>query len=603
MSSRTLPVTPTLEDKHSGIPSRLVDQAKRAKELLFSRRTKTENTSSSKRGVQLPPYTTQAKFDDAIAALKAAVGDHWVHVNDGALVDGWYMEHPNTHDSNHVANQDALVASAVVYPSTTEEVQGIVKWANEFLIPIHPISMGRNLGYGGAAPRVSGSVVVDLGKRMNKVLKIDGQNCSCLLEPGVSYFALYEAVKKSGHSLWIDCPDLGGGSVMGNALDRGVGYTPYGDHFGMHCGMEVVLPDGTLLRTGMGALPGEDDTDNLTWQSFQNAYGPAIDGMFSQSNYGIVTKMGFWLMPATGSQSYMVTFPREDDFEQLVDLIGPLAASRVFGNVPQIRHVVQELAVTGKPRSHFWPEGSDRGGRMPRSIISREAAKLPCGDVSWIFYGCQYGDAATIQAQLDLIKTTFAKIKGSKFFLPSDLPNDHYIHDRAKVNIGEPVLKELDWLNWLPNGGHIACSPILPTSGKHARTMMTIAERLYAKWGFDSFSTLCVAGREMHFIAEIVFDREDADSKRRAACLMRELIDEGARKGYGEYRTHLLYMDQVAGTYKWGNGALGRFNETIKDALDPNGIISPGRNGIWGKRWREKGWKSGQVGMPREVKL
>ena len=192
---------------------------------------------------------------------------------------------------------------------------------------------------------------------------------------------------------------------------------------------------------------------------------------------------------------------------------------------------------------------------------------------------------------------------GSKFYLPSDLPPDHYIHNRAKVNIGEPVLKELDWLNWLPNGAHIACSPILPTTGKHARTMMDIAERLYAKWCFDSFSTLCVAGREMHFIAEIVFDREDKDSRRRAASLMRELIAEGARKGYGEYRTHLLYMDQVAGTYSWNDGVLGRFNEGIKDKLDPNGILSPGRNGIWGKRWRERGWKTGEIGMPREVKL
>lgn len=94
MSSRSLPVTPTLEEKHSGIPTRLVEQAKRAKELLFSRRTKTENTSSSRRRVQLPPYTTQAKFDNAITALKAAVGAQYVCVNDGALVDGWYMEHP-----------------------------------------------------------------------------------------------------------------------------------------------------------------------------------------------------------------------------------------------------------------------------------------------------------------------------------------------------------------------------------------------------------------------------------------------------------------------------------------------------------------------------
>lgn len=64
--------------------------------------------------------------------------------------------------------------------------------------------------------------------------------------------------------------------------------------------MEVVLPNGEVLRTGMGALPGKDGADNPTWQSFQAAYGPYVDGIFCQSNYGIVTKMGFWLMPETG---------------------------------------------------------------------------------------------------------------------------------------------------------------------------------------------------------------------------------------------------------------------------------------------------------------
>ena len=94
MAARTLTATPTLEETHSGIPNRLVDQAKRAKGLLFSRRTNSESTPASGRGVQLPPYTTQEKFDEAIAKLKSIVGDQWVHVNDGALVDGWYMEHP-----------------------------------------------------------------------------------------------------------------------------------------------------------------------------------------------------------------------------------------------------------------------------------------------------------------------------------------------------------------------------------------------------------------------------------------------------------------------------------------------------------------------------
>jgi FAD linked oxidases, C-terminal domain len=351
--------------------------------------------------------------------------------------------------------------------------------------------------------------------------------------------------------------------------------------------MEIVLPDGTLLRTGMGALPGKDGADNPTWESFQHAYGPAIDGIFSQSNFGIVTKMGFWLMPETGHQSYMITFPRDDDFEQIVEIIRPLAQQRILGNIPQLRHAIQELAVTGKPRTN-WYAGP---GRFPRDTIREGVKQLPVGDISWVFYGTQYGDAASISSQLSIIKSAFAAIPGSKFLLPSELPPDHYIHSRVQVCSGVPVLRELDWLNWKPNAAHLFFSPIVPTRGADARVIHDIITRLHAKYDFDVFPTLCVAGREMHYIANIVYDRASEEEKRRARELMREMIDEAAKEGFGEYRTHLLFADQVAGSYNWGGGALRRFNETIKDALDPNGILAPGRNGIWPKGYRGKGWE------------
>lgn len=126
------------------------------------------------------------------------------------------------------------------------------------------------MGYGGAAPRVRGSVVIDLGKRMNKILDINPEDYTCLVEPGVSFYGLYETIQAKGYDhLWIDTPDLGGGSIVGNTLDRGVGYTPYGDHWACHSGLEVVLPTGEIIRTGMGALPG-----NNTWQTFPYGFGP-----------------------------------------------------------------------------------------------------------------------------------------------------------------------------------------------------------------------------------------------------------------------------------------------------------------------------------------
>ncbi|MCJ1393747.1 hypothetical protein MMC18_006623 [Xylographa bjoerkii] len=586
-SPSQLDPTPLLSaSKHSGVPQRLVAEAAAAKQKLLGNKTLPQSVPR-RNETPLPPEVSKGAYDAATDELREILGADHVELNDKPLLDGWYMEHPNTHDAFHISQQDVLVCSAVVYPGSTRDVQEVVKWANKHKIPIYPISMGRNVGYGGAAPRVPGSVVMDLGRRMNKILNIDGSNASCVVEPGVSYFKLYEEIQRRNLPLWIDTPDLGGGSVLGNAMDRGVGYTPYGDHFANHCGMEIVLPNGELLRTGMGAMPGKNGTDNPTWQSFQPAYGPYSDGIFSQSNFGIVTSMGFWLMPATEHQSYMITFPREEDFEHIVEIIRPLAQKRILGNIPQLRHVIQELAVTGMPKSH-WFQGH---GQMDRESIRRCATTLPCGDVSWVFYGTQYGDRASIEAQLSIIKSEFSKVEGSKMYYPSDVPQDHYLHSRVQVCSGVPVLRELDWLNWVPNAAHLFFSPITPTRGKDARIVHDIIVHAHEKWGFDLFPTLCVAGREMHYITNIVYDRGDMEAKKRAVALMRELIHETAKEGYGEYRTHLLFADQVAETYSWNKGALGRFNETIKDALDPNGILAPGRNGIWPKRFRGKGWE------------
>lgn len=581
---------PTIEDVYSGGPSRLSKEAGVVKNLLYSSRT-LPIQQKRRTTLRLPPETSLEVFNDAIQDLRKQIGEDNVTVNDAeSLQDGWYIESPNTHDAFHIIEHDELVASALVYPGSTSEVQAVVRWANKYAIPIYPISLGRNLGYGGAAPRVPGGVVIDLGRRMHGILNIDAENASCVVEPGVTYFRLYEEIQKLGLPLWIDTPDLGGGSVLGNAIDRGVGYTPYGDHFANHCGMEIVLANGELLRTGMGAMPGPDGEDNPTWQSFQHAYGPAVEGMFSQSNFGIVTKMGFHLMPATGHQSYCLTFPRDDDFEEIVDIIRPLAQQRILGNIPQLRHVIQELNVTGIPKSEFW-KGD---GPIPRDEVAKASKDLPLGECAWVFYGTQYGPPESVESQLKLIKEAFAKIPGSRFLLPEAVPSSHYLHSRALVCSGVPVLTELNWLNWVPNGAHLFFSPIAPTRSKEARVLHDIITNLHIKHGFDLFPTLCVAGREMHYIANIVYDRGDADQKSRAVRLMREMIAECAKKGFGEYRTHLLFSDQIARSYSWGDQALLRFNETIKDALDPKGVLAPGKNGIWPARFRGRGWELGE---------
>lgn len=88
----------------------------------------------------------------------------------------------------------------------------------------------------------------------------------------------------------------------------------------------------------------------------------------------------------------------------------------------------------------------------------------------------------------------------------------------------------------------------------------------------------------------IVFNREDPEHRLKARWVIRTLIKECAERGWGEYRTHLALMDQIANTYNFNQNALMKLNETIKNALDPNGILAPGKNGVWPKSYDKKKW-------------
>ena len=85
----------------------------------------------------------------------------------------------------------------------------------------------------------------------------------------------------------------------------------------------------------------------------------------------------------------------------------------------------------------------------------------------------------------------------------------------------------------------------------------------------------------------IIFDTKNEEQTRAAYDVAKRLVRDAAKLGYGEYRAHLDFMDLAAEQYGFNDHAYRRFNETIKDALDPNGILAPGKSGIWPKAMRE----------------
>jgi (+)-pinoresinol hydroxylase len=547
--------------------------------------------------MRTPPGVSADDFAAALAAFEHAVGPRWVFTteDDLALYKDAF--------SPFLGEPEERWAAAAVAPQSVEEVQSIVRSANAHRVPLYPISTGRDLGYGGSAPADSGCVVVDL-KRMNRILEVNEDNASCLVEPGVSYFDLYRYIEERGLKVWVDVPDPGWGSPVGNALDRGGGYTrrEFRNHFDAHCGLEVVLPNGELLRTGMGALP-----DARTWQQYKSGFGPWIDGLFSQSNYGIVTKMGFWLMPEPEAYlSGTVLAGKRDDLYTLVKVLNHLENTGVTNGMPDlgspllgilsIREYATSMADLPQP-----PVDPELLALRDQAEAGRHQALEAYGErkglAYWTFNLKFYGPAKVIAAQWDHCKAKFSTIAGVRFEEEDVIRLPLSAEQRLKVHWPEFGIPTLNMFsigarssaNPTPTHGHMWFSPIIPRNAEAvfaANKVFAAAAREFDLPVLRFSLPSCYWERAFIFIFGFPVTTDIATNRKNRAAF-HKLIQVAAEHGWGEYRTAPAFQDAVMSVYSFNNHALRRFHETVKDALDPNGIMSPGRYGIWPRHLRK----------------
>ncbi|MCP5144552.1 MAG: FAD-binding oxidoreductase [Gammaproteobacteria bacterium] len=539
--------------------------------------------------MSLPPGVTERDFNLALRQFELAVGREWVFTSDEdvALYRDAYSPFWNEPEDR--------VASAAVAPQSVEEVQAVVRAANEYRIPIYPISTGRNLGYGGSAPNLSGSVVLDL-KRMNRVLEVDDRNHYAVVEPGVSYFDFYRHIQERGLKVWIDCPDPGWGSVIGNALDRGGGYTlgMYRNHFEAHCGIEVVLANGEVLRTGMGAMPGAK-----TWQQYRSGVGPYIDGLFSQSNFGVVTKMGFWLMPEPEAfRSGVVGVPRHADLVPLVDTLNYLENTGQMTGMPFLGSPVLSANMAGVDAS------PDTVSREPPLTLTASPEdfdaytkrnKVPAWTVELRFYGAP----EVVDAQWAAAKRRYAAaIPGATFtdLARYEMPlSEEQLQQVHKVAFGIPNLSIFSLgarseMNPTPTSGHVWFSPIVPRTGEAVFEAQRVLSAAVADLDTPLIGLVALPSTfwTRAFIFIIGFPiSHDVEANRKVRAAFEKVVRISAEHGWGEYRTAPAFQDLVMSTYSHGDHVLRRFNEALKDAVDPNGIISAGRYGIWPRHLRK----------------
>jgi 4-cresol dehydrogenase (hydroxylating) len=406
--------------------------------------------------------------------------------------------------------------------------------ANQFRVPVYPISSGKNWGYGSRVPAHDG-VLLDLG-RLNRILEFDEDLAYVTIEPGVTQQQLHDFLREVKSNLWMDAtgasPDC---SIIGNTLERGFGHTPMGDHCGNACGLEVVLPTGDCIDTGFGRFAGTKARSLSRW-----GVGPSLDGLFSQSNFGIVTRMTVWLMPAPEHfEAFFFVCKSEEGLAPIVDALRPL---RMNGTLRSVMHIGNDYKVLTATSRFPW---KDFGSGTPLDTEAMAGLRRELSIGAWNGSGGLYGTRGQVrEAKSQLRRALAGKVDRlqfvddrllrfmARFAKPFRLMTGWDVSRTLKViapvyNLlkGVPTSAPLASAYWRKKAappermdpdrdgcGLIWCSPVLPNTGEDARTVARLAEDVLLGHGFEPQMSISLATeRSLICVITISYDRSVPD--------------------------------------------------------------------------------------------
>jgi 4-cresol dehydrogenase (hydroxylating) len=537
--------------------------------------------------------TSKTSFEKALDELEVILGvehikidlDERIHYSRSTLATG-------------------TMPSAIVKPANRLQVEAIVKIANEYRLPIHPISTGKNWGYSDACAVKDGQLLIDLS-RMNQILEVNEKLGYITLEPGVTQGQVYEYLQKNKIKLWMDATGAGPDtSVIGNTMDRGFGHSPHGDRYAHSCGYEVVLPTGEVLNTGFGHYENSKVTEVYKW-----GVGPAIDGLFTQSNLGIVTKMTLWLMP-TPEAFQVVGFmlKEEADIAEFVERLRPL---RMDGTLKSVIHIGNDLRLVSMSQSYPFDEMENP---IALTMEKRKELARKHGIGFWSGTAGLYGSADQIRADLKKIKKALKGFKGLKSFaaisegrLKIILNTIGFLNKfgfcKELAILGQKGLLAFELLkgkspetcvqgglwrvkdqNQLKqinsndpldyHAGFYWISPVLPMEGEHIKNLISLVEPIFHQYGFDLQQTISMTTeRALTSVMTISFDKKNEIEAQKAKACHDEVVQKLLNEGYIMYRSGNHTMKLLPET----SSVYFDFLKKIKSAIDPSNIVSPGK--------------------------
>jgi len=182
----------------------------------------------------------------------------------------------------------------VAQVSTREQVQALVRFANDCRVPVVPRSSSTGF-YGGAVPE-QGGIIIDMSG-MKKILAIDEKNRWAMVEPGVTYGELQAELAKKGMTAILPLAPHPDKSVITSCLDREPKLSPKHHLDETILTMELVLPTGGFFHTGSMAVSQEapEKVQEAAHTDLCNFMGPGLDWFRllpgSLGSYAVVTAM------------------------------------------------------------------------------------------------------------------------------------------------------------------------------------------------------------------------------------------------------------------------------------------------------------------------
>ena len=471
--------------------------------------------------------------------LKKKLGKAAVLTGDNAVIKGGYARLGRT-------------PLGVVMPEDVDQLRAVLSAAAENNVSLWVLpNAAANGGMVGSV--TDKDILVIDQSRMDNIVEVNSKAAYALVEPGVSYTQLNEHLEQNGTGLWVDCDRNGLNSVAGSIAAREFGYTAYGDHTMMQCGMEVLLADGELVRLGMGAMPKSN-----TWQLAKYAYGPYLDGLFTQSSLGIVTKMGVWLMPAPPAyQPFAVTLESNGDLAQAVEILRSFKVNVIVPNTVVISNPVLDA-------SPF----SSRQDYTNGNTVDLDRLRMDHGLGLWTLYGALYNTPPNVDVLWPMVKGAFSGIQGATVLDLKTHAGNPVLAGRESMMRGRPSAEFSNLNNW-SGQAHLYAGFVSPIDGRQVLKMNKVVSDTVRSSGFDYLTEFAVGWRS---VIQRVYLTYQSEAEPRAVACLETLVDAMAQRGYGVSHISTGYLDRALAGYD--NAGMSELRGRLKQALDPGNLFA-----------------------------